>query len=253
MRINYIFRFLFYKIVGFIGLLLEYCFERFKKKKDYHAIPIIINNRNRLTYLLKLINSLEVRGYRNLIIIDNDSTFPPLLDYYKNYCKYKVCYLNKNLGHLALWKSKHFLKYITSYYVYTDSDIEIINECPENFLQEFRNEMILSKNIQKIGFSLKINDLPIEYKNKDYVEQWESQFYIKHYSSDYFVAKVDTTFALYRPFSFGGSSDFHLTLRSAYPLMARHLPWYENSAQMTAENIYYLENARTSTFWSIIN
>ena len=56
---------------------------------DYKDIPIVINNYNRITTLLQLINGLESRGYRNIYIIDNKSTYPPLLEYYKN-CPYTV-------------------------------------------------------------------------------------------------------------------------------------------------------------------
>lgn len=70
---------------------------------DVKNIPIIINNRNRLTYMKMLISSLEKRGYNNIYIIDNDSTYPPLLDYYSKECIYPVFYLNKNVGYNALW------------------------------------------------------------------------------------------------------------------------------------------------------
>ena len=71
---------------------------------DYKSIPIIINNYNRLTSLKILISSLEKMGYKNLFIIDNASTYPPLLEYY-NTCPYKVFRLNNNVGYLALWKT----------------------------------------------------------------------------------------------------------------------------------------------------
>ena len=46
--------------------------------KDCKQIPIIINNYNHYTYLRDLIGCLERRGYRNLYIIDNHSTYCPL-------------------------------------------------------------------------------------------------------------------------------------------------------------------------------
>ena len=44
-------------------------------------IPIIINNYNRLSYLKRLINSLESRDSNNFYIIDNNSTNSPLIIY----------------------------------------------------------------------------------------------------------------------------------------------------------------------------
>ena len=46
---------------------------------DYKHVPVVINNFNRLTMLLKLIDSLETRGYDNLYKIDNASSYPPLM------------------------------------------------------------------------------------------------------------------------------------------------------------------------------
>src|SRR5271167_2766815 len=78
-------------------------------------IPIIINNRNRFEYLLQLINSLENRGYNNIFIIDNDSTYPPLLEYYKT-CKYEIFMLGENVGHLAMWDTDVNERFIKDYY-----------------------------------------------------------------------------------------------------------------------------------------
>ena len=84
---------------------------------DVKNIPIIINNRNRLTYMKMLISSLEKRGYNNIYIIDNDSTYPPLLDYYSKECIYPVFYLNKNVGYNALWDSGLIRKFRKNYFV----------------------------------------------------------------------------------------------------------------------------------------
>ena len=81
-----VFKYVYYKITAFIRYILETASP--SEITDYHDIPVIINNFNRLEYLKKLIESLEIRGYRNIYIIDNLSTYPPLLQYY-NTCKYQ--------------------------------------------------------------------------------------------------------------------------------------------------------------------
>ena len=73
---------LYYRVVSFLYYLIELISP--PEIVDYKEIPIIINNFNRLDTLQKLIASLEIRGYRNIYIIDNLSTYPPLLDYYKS-------------------------------------------------------------------------------------------------------------------------------------------------------------------------
>lgn len=221
------------------------------KLVDYKNIPIVINNRNRLSYLKRLISSLEKRGYNNIYILDNDSTFPPLLEYYDNECNHTIVKLGKNVGHLAIWESGFFEKVKSNFYVYTDSDLEIIDSCPEDFLQEMRSVLIDYPKVQKIGLSLKFDDLPDTYKLKQDVIEWESNFYHQVLPSGYFVAHVDTTFALYRPFASGGSHYYKLALRTPFKFMAHHLPWYVNSAQLSDEELYYIESARKSTFWTV--
>src|SRR5437868_3993687 len=78
-------------------------------------IPIIINSRNRLTYMKQLIGAMEKRGYTNIYIIDNASTYPPLLKYYET-CPYHIFRLEQNVGHLALWKTDIHKRFIRDYY-----------------------------------------------------------------------------------------------------------------------------------------
>lgn len=53
------------------------------KNIDYKKTPIIINNFNRLSTTVQLIDALKQRGYNNIHILDNQSTYPPLLEFYK--------------------------------------------------------------------------------------------------------------------------------------------------------------------------
>jgi hypothetical protein len=231
-----------------VTLLLEKYFS--KNVINFTDIPIIINNKNRYTYLLKLINYLEDRGYCNIYIIDNNSTYPPLLEYYR-ITKHKVFNLKRNYGYLALWKSLIFLNFIRSYYVYTDSDVLPIEDCPNDFLSYFLNILKNDISIKKIGFSLKYDDLPDSYNLKSKVIEWESKFYTKPISDFLFDSVIDTTFALYRPFSGGGAKLNNKTYRTGYPYQAYHLPWYENSNNLNEEQIYYYKNSNYKTFWKI--
>jgi len=100
--------------------LLRFLFG--KVPKDFKNIPIFINNYNRLTTTTLLINSLQKRGYNNIHILDNKSTYPPLLEFYKT-TNCKVHFLKKNYGSKAYWKSNLWLSYLNSHFVYTDSDV----------------------------------------------------------------------------------------------------------------------------------
>ena len=220
---------------------------RGSKIKDPKLVPIIINNRNRLLFMTQLIESLEARGYYNIHIIDNNSDFPPLIEFYES-CKYQVYRLNKNVGHLSLWKTDLYKKFINDYYVYTDSDVVLVEECPDDFMQVFIQEMERNLWVQKIGFSLKLDDLPDHYHKKTEVVKWENQFYQQKVGNLFYKADVDTTFALYRPGMRANKG--WLMYRSAFPYQARHMPWYTESRNLSDEENYYITNAALSTHWT---
>jgi len=220
-----------------------------RKVVDFYNVPIIINNFNRVTYLKKLIDSLTQRGYNNIYIIDNASTYPPLLEYYES-CPYNVFRLSENIGYLSLWKTKIYKQFQKDYFVYTDSDLQIHKDCPDNFMEHFYGIMQRRKNAQKVGFGLAIDDLPDAYNNKNEVIAWEKQFWQKEVESGVFLAPIDTTFALYRPFVKGPANSFVEHLRTGHPYIMYHLPWYANSASLSEEDVYYVKNIATSTHWS---
>lgn len=218
-----------------------------KHQAEVLGIPIIINNRNHLTYLLRLIASLEKRGYHNINIIDNNSTFPPLLEFYRT-CPHKVYMLNDNVGFCALWDTTVFDDFKGQYYVYTDSDLELVEECPADFLVVLYY-LLNRYNLGKIGLSLPINDLPAHFENRAEVIEWEREFQKEKVEKLAYLAPVDTTFALYKPDSFGYAGLLS-SFRTSFPYSARHLPWYENTRELTPEQRYYYTNSKTSTHWS---
>ena len=46
------------------------------------SLPVVINSFNQYTYLKNLLGKLESDGFRNFMIVDNNSTYAPLLAYY---------------------------------------------------------------------------------------------------------------------------------------------------------------------------
>ena len=216
--------------------------------KEGKEIPIIINNFNRLTTSKQLIEALTSRGYTNIYIIDNASTYPPLLDYYKT-CPFTVFKLSQNLGFKALWKSSLRKRFCNDYYIYTDSDVVPCSYCPQDFIDYFLKELKKYPLARKVGFSLRIDNIPDTYAHKDKVIKQEKKYY-ESPKGELYRAPIDTTFALYRPRVGLSRSRSVEAYRTAYPYQAEHLPWYCDSAHLSEEEQYYINQCTHVTEWS---
>jgi glycosyltransferase involved in cell wall biosynthesis len=240
---------LYYQVLASFDLLRETMSP--PKEISYLDIPVIINNFNRVVTLKKLIESLEKRGYFNIYIIDNKSTYPPLLEYYKT-CRYKVFMLDRNIGTLALWKSGIIRQFESNFFVYTDSDVVPVDECPDDFMKFFLEVLKRHKLARKVGFSLKIDDIPDTNLIKEYIHSTQEPFY--HYyneAENLYRAPIGATFALYRPRGKYNHANFHIEIyRTGFPYQALHLPWYEDTGNLSAEEKYYLDSIGDRTDYS---
>lgn len=219
----------------------------FNIAKNPYATPIVINSFNRLEYLRMLLDALRSRGYENVYIIDNASTYEPLLDFYERE-RLRVFYLDKNVGYLALWKTPIGQYFTHNYYVYTDPDIVPTEECPDDFVSFFHSVLTALPDACKVGFGLKIDDLPEHNPLREYVIAHEMRFWTTPLTQNLYAASIDTTFALYRPRQSGGW--WLPALRTAGDYMARHMPWYENPQKLSDELKFYRQVCETRTDWS---
>ncbi|WP_298066931.1 hypothetical protein [uncultured Mailhella sp.] len=217
-----------------------HCDENF----DAAQIPIYIISFNQLSYLKQMIAQLERHGLKNIHIINNKSTYEPLLQYLED-CPYTVHHMDKNYGHTVFWTSGKFDDVIeNSLYVVTDPDIEFNDSLPLGFMKDLYRLLGEHPFVSKAGFALKISDLPdTEFGNT--TKKWEKQFWEVCLPDplEAYLAAIDTTFALYRPGNI--MSDFYSGIRVAGVFTSRHLPFYHFLDQ-DAESLFYLNTANAS-------
>lgn len=210
-------------------------------------MKVFIIMKNRLTWPKAMCEFLADTG-SEVILIDNASTYQPLLDWYDT-CPYTVHRMEKNYGHLVFWKSGLCNVYTDRFYIVTDHDLDL-SGVPHDYADFLMKG--LENNVVKSGLSLRINDLP----NNPYAMQafdWELKFWqTKQDKNGFFNSDIDTTLAVYdreRKFGFPPESNtFFSAVRSPEPYTARHLPWYLTPGNMTEEERYYHE--RTDKYWS---
>lgn len=237
----------------FIIVFKKKMLKRIIKNNDYFNLPFYIISYNRLGYIKQTIDWLKEKGYHNITIIDNNSDYEPLLKYY-NKCGCKVIRLKNNYGHEVFYKCFKFLvERNKSLFFLTDPNLKPINECPNNFAEIFVKFMYKHPFYPKVGFSLKIDDIPDNYYLKKEVIMWEQHFYNKVIDKIngvcLYKAEIDTTLSLNSPNFMMTHSRLNAGIRVGYPYQLRHLPWY--TIENDKENEYYLKTKRKDiTNWN---
>lgn len=204
-------------------------------------IPVILNNFNRLSSTRRMYEFLKNRNFTRIIILDNASTYPPLLDWYATLPPGEVVRFTQNFGAHCLFSSGYIQQLVNSEWIaYANSDLELNPLMPDDFL-EIMQSLLLKYHEKKIGLALRIDDVPPScYKNcfTGSIE-WEKQFWVNELEKDVYRALVDTSFCLLR---YPREHDLQ-ALRIAGNFTARYLPWYQEYTTLTEEEIYFVEHA----------
>ena len=219
-------------------------------------IPIVILNRDRLYPLIEQVTVLKSKGYTNIIVIDNQSTYLPLIEWY---AKGEVEVFHNNLTEnschafrdLVLQGHPKFTNIISDWYVFNDSDIIPLDNVPEDFIEDLKNYAI-HHNKTKVGMSIKIDDLDMSYQLNQWVYSYESTYWtnaIIDNGIELYPHPIDTTFAIHAPNTLPTWSND--TLRVGIPYIAKHAPFYYNPENLPEDEKYYLTHMnRNSSNWS---
>ena len=100
--------------------------------------PVFILCRDRLTPLQELVGWLESAGFEEIRLLDNDSAYPPMVEYLAA-SPHEVMSLGRNVGKHALWLDRRFDRLIDRRpFVYTDPDVVPDADCPRDGGREQR-------------------------------------------------------------------------------------------------------------------
>jgi hypothetical protein len=185
-----------------------------------------------------------------VIILDNASTYEPLLEYYNN-CPFKVHRL-PNLGKNALWDSGIY-KEVNEYFVYTDSDLDV-SMVPEDWVEVLMEGFDRFPDLLKSGLSWEENTAPQENPAFALDSMPSSIAWQNKLDGGWWGYPIDTSFAINKPqtpFTISG-------VRKDRPYTGLHLPWHivlEPSKDVTKKSVlfddeilYYFEHAENSSF-----
>lgn len=193
-----------------------------------NLIPIYIIAYNNLTYIKNMISQCE-KFTTNIWIIDNASTNPKLLEYYKTF-KYSLIRLSSNIGPRKCLEALY--SHFPNKFICTDPDLQFSDTLPQDFISQL-NTISEKYKKYKVGLALDISKpneyISKKYNGKEYPLEWESQFWkLRIPDPDYeiYEADIDTTFALYTKKYFRGN--FFESIRVAGAFTCEHLPWYKH-------------------------
>jgi len=210
--------------------------------------PVYVNTFNRLTTTRKLCEQIAAMDNAVPIIIDNDSTWDPLLGWYQH-CPFEVVRLTENMGHHAPWKCGATARPNGGFYCVTDCDLDL-EGVPADLMDVLKLPLEWQRMpVVKSGVALQINDLP-SYQSQ--VRQWESRFWRQRIVGDYYAAPIDTTLAMYRantPVRIATKVAGVRAVRAGGKYTARHMPWYLDPTNLDEENANYFATANDSNSW----
>jgi hypothetical protein len=211
-------------------------------------VPVIIPVFNQFYYLKNTINQLQKFGLKNYLILDNGSSYPPLLDWYVD-TELPVLKYPGNPGPRDFYNNIKIWDILPKYFVVTDPDLQYNESMPENFIQEMIR-LIEDYGIGKIGLALDISEGEKMYPP---VKTWEGNYWNKiigytKFGDSIYQAATDTTFAMYKKRMHLSPHDdqFFWAPRIAGRFTAKHWGWYYEQPTPKEELDFY---NRTATKW----
>lgn len=236
----------------------NYYLELIDKHLNLSKIPIVIISWNSLTLVRNFVDQV-IKLPNNIIILDNNSSYPPLHQYYNNIEKklknrIKIIRLKENYGHQVYLKRQDLLPRL---YILSDPDLELNPNMPKNISNILYKLSIKYKKF-KVGLSLDISDHEKFEDIKDYMRgktilEWEKQFWknkILDESYELYNAGIDTTFTLVNWDYYTKNNLLDDNIRIAGDFTCKHLPWYKNFYENNIpeiELVYLKKNNKSGT------
>lgn len=214
-------------------------------------IPIFIICRDRVRALRELVFWLEEAGHERIVLIDNASTYPPLLQYLSE-TGHNVVRLEQNWGAHVMWERAPIPPELTfddfrnrarftdvvlrEPYVVTDPDCVPTEACPMDLVDHLNEILEAHRSYDKVGPGFYLDDIPPHCPYLGHERLLQSN----EIAPGLYDSAIDTTFALYRPgWPFGRRA-----IRTGYPYQVRHLCPSYYLTPPDEEDRYYHEHAR---------
>jgi hypothetical protein len=214
--------------------------------------------RDRVTYARQCVAALEAARL-DVVLFDVDSSWPPAREWidsqHERWQANRLIRSFINQHPRDLWCAGGRIEDMVrpgERFIVTDCDVVPDETCPADWVQVLSAYLDHFPHVVKAGLGLRTDDLPDHFAHRAQVQAWERQFqlpdagtaapvvYNPSHAGGAAWADIDTTLAMYRRYE-----TFRLgpAIRTIAPYVARHLPWYEDSANPTDEQAFYAARA----------
>jgi hypothetical protein len=217
------------------------------------TIPVVLISWNNLTFIKSFLNQVSKLNHP-IIILDNNSTYQPLIQYYNDLKdpNIKVVRLDKNYGHKVYQEMSHLLPDV---YVLSDPDLLLNEKMPIDTIEQLYT-ISQKYNACRVGLALDISDANKFIKGNygKLVHSIESNYYrslINDPEYKLYIAPIDTTFCLINK-----NIKNNLQLRVGGNFTAKHLPWYDGYLKNNIpkdELKVWIENNKSSSILEYID
>ena len=224
-------------------------------------VPVFVPSFNNPTYTARMLSQLRKLGFRRVVLVDGGSTYPPMRELLAAPGDgVSVVTLPDNPGPHHLLRDKATLALMPRHFCITDPDLVFNPAMPADFLGDLA-ALAARERVGKAGLALDLRD-PDTMRDEPFlirdrlwqIWEWEQQFWrdelepLRPGGDPVYRADVDTTFALYDR-DFLDPEQIYDAVRLAGRFTCRHLPWYRNNELPQAEEDFYRQTERFSSYF----
>jgi hypothetical protein len=217
------------------------------------TIPVILNTYEQVSFLKRMVVQLHLAEFRNIIIIDQNSQFPPLLEFLQGGAKerlFTLFTLDENVGPRWFFTSALYDS-MPERFIYSDPDLAWPDGIADDLVGRFIR-VSEDYKVGKVGSALTLPDEALDVTmtvggQQWTVRAWEERFWANELEPGVYNAPVDTTFHLVNKKYFTPRNFISGVRIGGAGYECKHLPWYAEERASAPEFSHY----KAVSKWSV--
>lgn len=193
-----------------------------------------------------MLSELERMSFDPVVILDNGSTYPPLLEWFDTECPVQVVYMPENYGKYAPFKLNLTEWTTHHHFAVSDPDLDI-SGVPDDLCEVLLSGFEKFPTITKMGLGIEYRDIPTDtVLGQQAIEFEKSRWVQARFRRGGFWRRclIDSTMYLQRTIH---REHHYQGLATSHPYVCQHLDWYrtEEDIWQDEEYRYYVESIKT--------